>query len=53
MPLWDDDQEWRRIEGALDGAAERFGSGAVTRATLLGSRRDVGAMPSNPRPPRP
>ncbi|MBN9152875.1 MAG: DNA polymerase IV [Microbacterium sp.] len=53
IPLWDDDQEWRRIEGALDGAAERFGSGAVTRATLLGSRRDVGALPSNPRPARP
>lgn len=53
MPLWDDDREWRRIEGALDGAAERFGSGAVTRATLLGSRRDVGALPSNPRTPRP
>ncbi|MFX5583145.1 hypothetical protein ABTE20_21300, partial [Acinetobacter baumannii] len=25
--LWDDDAEWRRVEGALDGAAARFGRG--------------------------
>jgi DNA polymerase-4 len=47
--LWDDDEEWRRLEGAVDDAAARFGSGAVTRATLLGNRRDVAALPSNPR----
>ena len=46
--LWDDDEEWRRIEGALDGAAARFGSGAITRASLLKPRRAIGALPSNP-----
>lgn len=51
-PLWDDDGEWRRIEGAVDDASARFGRGAVTRATLLGRRRDVAALPSNPRPER-
>lgn len=48
-PLWDDDEEWRRVEGAVDDASAKFGKGAVTRATLLGTRRDVAAMPSNPR----
>jgi DNA polymerase IV len=48
--LWDDDAEWRRIEDALDGATARFGRGAVTRAALLGPRRDGGALPTNPRP---
>jgi DNA polymerase-4 len=48
--LWDDDEEWRRIEGALDDAAARFGRGAITRATLLGGTRGGGALPSHPRP---
>lgn len=48
--LWDDDAEWRRIEEALDGAAERFGRGAVTRAALLGGVRSGGSLPSHPRP---
>ncbi|WP_457098441.1 DNA polymerase IV [Microbacterium sp. P5_E9] len=51
LTLWDDDEDWRRIEGALDGAAARFGRGAVTRATLLGKGRGGGTLPSNPRPP--
>lgn len=51
LALWDDDEEWRRVEGALDDAAARFGAGAVTRAALLGGRRDVAALPSNPRLP--
>lgn len=50
--LWDDDAEWRRIEGALDDASARFGRGAVTRATLLGGTRGGGTLPSHPRPPR-
>lgn len=37
--LWDDDEDWRKVEGALDSAAARFGRGAVTRATLLGGTR--------------
>jgi DNA polymerase-4 len=48
--LWDDDEEWRRVEGALDDAAARFGRGAITRATLLGDPRGGGALPSHPRP---
>jgi DNA polymerase IV len=51
--LWDDDEEWRRLEGALDDATARFGTGVVTRATLIGRGRDIGALPSNPRAPRP
>ncbi|TDN92730.1 DNA polymerase IV [Microbacterium sp. BK668] len=49
--LWDDDEEWRRVEGALDDAAARFGKGAVTRATLLGSPRGGTALPSHPKAP--
>jgi DNA polymerase-4 len=48
--LWDDDAEWRRVEGALDGATARFGRGAVTRGSLLGPSRGGGALPTNPRP---
>lgn len=49
--LWDDDEEWRRVEGALDDAAARFGKGAVTRATLLGSSRGGTSLPSHPPAP--
>jgi DNA polymerase-4 len=52
LALWDDDEEWRRVEGALDDATARFGRGAVTRATLLGGTRGGSALPSHPRPPR-
>jgi len=52
LTLWDDDEAWRTIEDALDGAAARFGSGTVTRATLLGKGRGSGTLPSNPRPPQ-
>ncbi|MGP3536498.1 DNA polymerase IV [Microbacterium sp. RD1] len=50
LGLWDDDEEWRAVEDALDGASERFGRGVVTRAALLGPRRDDGVLPSNPLP---
>jgi DNA polymerase-4 len=53
LMLWDDDEEWRRVEGALDDATARFGRGAVTRATLLGGTRGGTALPSHPRPPAP
>ncbi len=53
LALWDDDQEWRRIEDALDSAAARFGRGAVTRATLLGTPRGGGTLPSSPPAPKP
>ncbi|QOC25403.1 DNA polymerase IV [Microbacterium hominis] len=52
LPLWDDDAEWRRVDAALDDARQRFGGGAVTRASVLGPRRDVNALPTNPRLPR-
>jgi DNA polymerase-4 len=51
--LWDDDKEWKAVEGALDGAAARFGRGAVTRANLLGRKRGGTSLPSHPRPPQP
>ena len=50
--LWDDDEEWRRVEDALDGAAAKFGRGAITRATLLGKARGGGTLPSSPPAPR-
>ncbi|MDZ8172363.1 DNA polymerase IV [Microbacterium xanthum] len=49
LALWDDDEDWRRVEDALDGAAAKFGKGAVTRATLLGPGRGGGGAPSHPR----
>lgn len=52
LALWDDDAEWRRVDAALDDARNRFGGGAVTRASVLGPRRDVNALPTNPRLPR-
>ena len=33
--LWDDDEGWREAEEAIDALAERFGRGAVQRASLL------------------
>jgi DNA polymerase-4 len=53
VTLWDDDAEWRRVEGALDDASARFGRGAVTRATLLGAPRGGGTLPSHPKAPGP
>jgi DNA polymerase-4 len=52
LALWDDDEEWRRVESAVDDATARFGRGVITRATLLGPARGGGTLPSNPRPPR-
>ncbi|KQV25077.1 DNA polymerase IV [Yonghaparkia sp. Root332] len=39
--LWDDDEPWRETETTLDAVAERFGRGAIQRASLLapGERR--------------
>ena len=33
--LWDDDEGWREAEGAIDALTEKFGRGAVQRASLL------------------
>ena len=43
--LWDDDEDWRRVEGAMDSAAARFGSATVTRARHLGRAEGRGAAP--------
>ena len=48
--LWDDDAEWRRVEGALDGAAARFGRGAVTDGWLTGPSLGVEVLPRKQRP---
>jgi DNA polymerase-4 len=48
LALWDDDEEWRQVEGALDDAIARFGTGAVTRAAFLGAKRDVGGVTHHP-----
>jgi DNA polymerase-4 len=33
--LWDDDETWREAEGAIDALTDKFGRGAVQRASLL------------------
>lgn len=43
--LWDDDEHWRKVEGALDDARARFGGSSVTRARHV--RR--GGPPEQPR----
>ncbi|WP_417562705.1 DNA polymerase IV [Microbacterium sp.] len=48
LALWDDDEEWRQVESALDDATARFGNGAITRASALGGRRDVGGVTHHP-----
>lgn len=41
--LWDDDEDWRRVEGAVDDAAARFGSATITRARHVGRGEGRGA----------
>lgn len=41
--LWDDDEDWRRVEGAVDDAAARFGSAMITRARHVGRGEGRGA----------
>ncbi|MBO3664024.1 DNA polymerase IV [Microbacterium stercoris] len=50
VALWDEDEDWKKLEGTLDATLARFGRGAVTRATFLG-REDRHHLPSHPRPP--
>jgi DNA polymerase IV len=37
--LWDDDESWRETETTLDAVTDRFGRGAIQRASLLGPRK--------------
>ena len=46
LALWDDDGEWKQVEGALDQLSERFGTGSITRATHL--RADGRRPPERP-----
>lgn len=41
--LWDDDEHWRKVEGALDDARARFGSATISRARHLGRGDGRGA----------
>lgn len=43
MGLWDDDEDWRRVEGAVDDAVARFGNATITRARHLGRGEGRGA----------
>ncbi|MBW4031517.1 MAG: DNA polymerase IV [Acidobacteria bacterium] len=36
LGLWDDDEQWREVEGAVDAIGSRFGAGIVRPAALLG-----------------
>jgi DNA polymerase-4 len=46
--LWDDDEPWREAEGTMDALEERFGRGAVQRASLLAPK----PLPPQPLSPR-
>lgn len=41
--LWDDDEHWRKVEGALDDARTRFGNATITRARHVGRGDGRGA----------
>jgi DNA polymerase-4 len=41
--LWDDDEDWRRVEGAMDDAVARFGTATITRARHIGRGEGRGA----------
>lgn len=43
--LWDDDEDWRRVEGAVDDAVARFGTATITRARHLGRGEGRGSAP--------
>ena len=48
LALWDDDTEWKQVEGALDRLSERFGTGSITRAAFLSRAPE---RPTADRPP--
>ena len=41
--LWDDDEDWRRVEGAMDDAVARFGAATISRARHIGRGEGQGA----------
>lgn len=44
MGLWDDDEDWRKVEGAVDEAVARFGSATISRARHIGRGDGRGAV---------
>ncbi|KJQ52922.1 DNA polymerase IV [Microbacterium sp. SA39] len=47
LGLWDDDEDWRKVEGAVDEAVARFGTATISRARHIGraSGRDAAQHP--------
>ncbi|MCK2027299.1 DNA polymerase IV [Microbacterium sp. SSW1-47] len=43
LALWDDDEDWRRVEGAVDEAIARFGTATISRARHIGRGEGRGA----------
>lgn len=43
LGLWDDDEDWRKVEGAVDEAVARFGSATISRARHIGRGDGRGA----------
>lgn len=43
LGLWDDDADWRKVEGAVDEAVARFGSATISRARHVGRGAGRGA----------
>ena len=41
--LWDDDEDWRKVEGAVDEAVARFGTATISRARHIGRGDGRGA----------
>ncbi|KAM9863772.1 DNA polymerase IV [Leucobacter sp. BZR 635] len=39
--LWDDDEQWRAVDSAVDNVRDRFGALGITSARLLGGRDEV------------
>ena len=39
--LWDDDEQWRAVDGAVDEVREKFGAAGITSARLLTGRGEV------------
>lgn len=45
ISLWDDDEDWRKVESAVDAAAARFGSTTISRARHIGRTEGRAAAP--------
>ena len=43
LALWDEDEDWRKVEGAVDEAIARFGTATISRARHIGRGEGRGA----------